>query len=54
MKTLKDAVIISGKYEGCSGIADFSKAAKTGKVIFYPIKRPPYKLILSIKDVKEV
>ena len=54
MEKFKDVVVISGKYKGLSGIADYSKSNKTGKVIFYPIIRTSYRVILSINDVKEV
>ena len=54
MEKFKDVVVISGKYKGLNGIADYSKSNKTGNVIFYPTIRTPYRVILSINDVKEV
>ena len=51
----KSVVVISGKYEGRIGIADFTNTKKTGNVMFYPVEGiHPYRVCLDAKSVKEV
>lgn len=50
----KNVIVISGKYKGRKGVADFNNTCKTGNVMFYPIEGiHPYRVCLSVNDVRE-
>lgn len=55
MKNLCKARVISGKYEGREGIADFRHLEKTGNVSFYPKEGAhPYLVILKCSEVEKI
>ena len=51
----KSVIVISGKYHGRIGMADFTNTEKTGNVMFYPIEGiHPYRVCLNANEVQEV
>ena len=52
---MKEIKVVSGKYKGREGKADFQHTKKTGNVMFYPVEGSnPYRVVLSLEEIEVI
>lgn len=52
---MKKIKVVSGKYKGREGKADFQHTKKTGNVMFYPVEGSnPYRVVLSLEEIEVI